>query len=162
MVLKEIKPYFYKTNEKNQLGNLIIEGNLTCCKSHSFQVFIFGKVQRNILFGRYLSAKDGKISLTSHCKKCKKVIPIFDSRYDGYETFEKCHEKRVKNNCETPFHCKKCSNNDFSIHIKYEYPNIEELNEENDSRHSYTWIWVSLKCNKCGKKYKNLIDYETG
>lgn len=59
--------------------------------------------------------------------------------------------------------CEKCNDVSFSISIKYEYPNEQELDvlgiSERDS--AFTWIWVSLKCNKCGTEYKKFVDFET-
>lgn len=59
--------------------------------------------------------------------------------------------------------CKKCQDDNFSISIKYEYPNVQELENLGITEidNAFTWIWVTLECNKCGTKYKNFIDYET-
>lgn len=53
--------------------------------------------------------------------------------------------------------------NNFSISIKYEYPDKEELKELGfkDISNAFTWITVSLICNNCGMKYKKFIDFES-
>ena len=47
--------------------------------------------------------------------------------------------------------------------IKYEYPDIQELQELGikDTDNAFTWIWITLECNKCGTRYKNFVDFET-
>ena len=47
--------------------------------------------------------------------------------------------------------------------IKYEYPDYQELMglgiTEMDN--AFTWIWITLECNQCGKRYNNFVDFET-
>lgn len=61
------------------------------------------------------------------------------------------------------FECRKCKNNDFKVKIKYEYIDINELDElrRKGKDNDFSYIWISLECNKCGKKYKNFVDLET-
>jgi ribosomal protein L33 len=61
------------------------------------------------------------------------------------------------------FNCKKCGSNNYSMNIKYEYPNKNELDMLgiNEPDNAFTWIWITLKCNNCGKTYKNIVDIET-
>ena len=49
------------------------------------------------------------------------------------------------------------------MNIKYEYPNKNELDMLgiNEPDNAFTWIWITLKCNNCGKTYKNIVDIET-
>ena len=62
-----------------------------------------------------------------------------------------------------PFVCIKCKSNDFKVKIKYEYTDINELDKlrKKEKDNAFSWIWISLECNKCGKKYKNFVDLET-
>lgn len=59
--------------------------------------------------------------------------------------------------------CSRCKDNNFSISIKYEYPDKDELKELGfkDISNAFTWITISLICNNCGKKYKKFIDFES-
>lgn len=59
--------------------------------------------------------------------------------------------------------CNRCNDDNFSVFIKYEYPDEEELKELGfkDISNAFTWITISLTCNNCGKKYKRFIDFES-
>lgn len=59
--------------------------------------------------------------------------------------------------------CSRCKDSNFSISIKYEYPDEDELKELGfkDISNAFTWITISLTCNNCGKKYKKFIDFES-
>ena len=43
------------------------------------------------------------------------------------------------------------------------YPDIQELAELEITEldNAFTWIWITLECNKCGTIYKNFVDFET-
>lgn len=60
--------------------------------------------------------------------------------------------------------CCKCRENDFTVSIRLEYPEESELRELDilEPDNAFTWIKVTLKCNTCGKKHHNILDYETG
>ena len=62
-----------------------------------------------------------------------------------------------------PVNCKKCRNGVFSVGIKYEYPDIQELEELKITEidNAFTWIWITLECKQCGTVYKNFVDCET-
>ena len=51
----------------------------------------------------------------------------------------------------------------FSVGIKYEYPDTQELEELEipEIDNVFTWIWITLECNKCGTRYKDFVDCET-
>lgn len=59
--------------------------------------------------------------------------------------------------------CSRCKDSNFSISIKYEYPDEDELKGLGfkDISNAFTWITISLTCNNCGKKYKKFIDFES-
>lgn len=160
MIPKKIKPYFKTMLQKEDGENRIVEGLLTCCNDHAFEVLIVGKIKQSILFKACLFPENDTITLEVRCKKCGKVIQVFDSVCDGYEHCKKIQHTQI---VAKPINCKKCQENDFSVIIKYEYPNAQELEnlEITEIDNAFTWIWVTLKCNKCGAKYKNFIDYET-
>ena len=52
---------------------------------------------------------------------------------------------------------------DIMDYIKYEYPDIQELEELEITEidNAFTWIWITLECNNCGTRYKNFVDCET-
>lgn len=161
MIPSKIRPYFKTSHQRTAGDNVLIEGMLTCCNSHEFEVRIAGEVKSGLFTKAYLSPVDDKIALEVSCKKCGKVISVFDSSLDGYD---KCENRYSGYSEVKPFVCKKCSNSSFSVFIKYEYPDIQELTElgiiEKDN--AFTWIWITLKCNSCGTKFSNFIDCETG
>lgn len=61
------------------------------------------------------------------------------------------------------YFCPKCRSVVFSVEVKYEYPDLDELKKLDlmDYSNAYTWICVSLKCCGCGKKIEGIIDSET-
>lgn len=107
-----------------------------------------------------LIPENDKIVLEVRCKKCGKVISVFDSCCDGYEHWYKNQFTYIPTKL---IDCKKCQNGDFSVDIKYEYPDVKELKELNITEidNAYTWIWITLECNKCGTRYRDFIDFDT-
>lgn len=157
MIPIKIKDYFeiIKNNEKNET----IEGELSCCDS-SFEVHIDGEVKCRLFSRYYLYSENNKLILNCFCKKCSNEINVFDSRCDGYDN---CLKKKKDVFKTKPFVCIKCKSNDFKVKIKYEYTDINELDKlrKKEKDNAFSWIWISLECNKCGKKYKNFVDLET-
>lgn len=160
LIPKKISSYF-KTAFQNKNGdNTLTEGTLTCCNSHEFEVYVVGKIKYSIPFKMHLLPENEKTLLEVRCKKCNKVISVFDSSCDGYEH---CEKEKYEYTAINSIKCKKCLYNDFSVYIKYEYPDFQELKELeiNEIDNAFTWIWITLECNKCGTKYRNFIDLET-
>ena len=161
MIPKLIQPYFKITHQTKDRDNSVIEGILTCCNANDFEILVFGKIKHGLFSKVFLYPEDDKTVLEVRCKKCGKIISVFNSSFDGYG---QCGMKK-KNICVStqPIDCSKCQNESFSVAIKYEYPDIQELQELeiNDTDNAFTWIWIALECNKCGTKYKNFVDCET-
>ena len=157
---KKIQPYFNAISQKNDGENSMTEGNLVCCNDHAFQIFFVGEIRRTVFSNIYLFSENDVIMLKAHCKHCGKIVHVFDSRCDGYENCGEEPEVQVNLN---PIKCRKCGENDFCVRVKYEYPDIKDLENLGieDIDNAFTWIWISLTCNKCGAKYKNFVDYET-
>lgn len=160
MIPQKIQPYFETTRQKNDGKNSLVEGILTCCHSHEFEVLVVGEVKRGMFSKMYLLSKDNRIVLEARCKKCGKVMSVFDSSCDGYE---QCGKNQPAHAFTQRLACKKCRDSGFSVGVKYEYPAIQELEElqKTEIDNAFTWIWSTLTCNKCGVRYKNFIDYET-
>lgn len=160
MIPQKIQPYFKIMLQKMDNDNTIIEGMLTCCNSHEFEVYAVGEIRHSFFSKMCLIPEDDKIVLEVHCKKCGKVISVFDNSCDGYE---QCGKKHYAHTTTKPLVCKNCSYNDFSVVIRYEYPDVQELKELEitETDNAFTWIWITLECNKCGDKHKNFIDFET-
>ena len=160
MIPQRIHPYFKTTLKKRNGDNSLIEGILTCCNSHDFEVFVVGEIKHSMLSKMCLFPKNDKIALEVRCKKCGRVISVFDSSCDGYEQCRKNHPTHIPTKL---IDCKKCQDDDFSVGIKYEYPDIQELEELEITEidNAFTWIWITLECNKCGTKYRNFVDFET-
>lgn len=160
MIPKKNRHYFKMTCQKRDGDNSLIEGILTCCNAHNFDVFVAGEIQHSVLSKMYLLSENDNIVLKVRCQKCGKVICIFDSSCDGYE---QCGSGQHTYTALKQIRCKKCLDDSFSVVIRYEYSNIEELEkfEIIEIDNAFTWIWITLECNKCGTRYKNFIDYET-
>ena len=166
MIPKKIEPYF-KIWKKDD-GNIgLVEGVLTCCDSNDFEVLVNGQVKKNLFSKLYLVQNENDfVILKVRCKKCDKIVSVFDSRCDGYDMICGVYDTYKKNQLPyitTPINCKKCGENSYSVEIKYEYPDIEDIEsiKVTDQDNAFSWIRVSMKCNKCRTKYKNFIDFET-
>ena len=107
-----------------------------------------------------LFPENDKTVIEVRCRKCGKVISVFDSSCDGYE---QCGKEQYTHAQTKPIDCRKCRNGGFSVGIKYEYPDIQELAELEITEidNAITWIWITLECNNCGTRYKNFVDCET-
>ena len=161
MIPKLIQPCFKITHQTKDRDNSIIEGVLTCCNANDFEIFVVGKIKHGLFSKMFLYPEDDRTVLEVRCKKCGKRISVFNSSFDGYG---QCGIMK-KNICVSPqpIDCLKCRNESFSVAIKYEYPNIQELQELeiSDTDNAFTWIWITLECNNCGTRYKNFVDCET-
>ena len=161
MIPKLIQPYFHITHQNKERDNSVIEGILTCCNENDFEILVVGKVKHGLFSKIFLYPEEGRTVLEVRCKKCGKIISVFNSSFDGYGH---CGMKK-ENICvpTRPIDCSKCQNKSFSVAIKYEYPDIRELQELeiSDIDNAFTWIWITLRCNKCETKYKNFVDCET-
>lgn len=157
LVPKKIQEYFKTTFQKKDGDNSLIGGMLTCCNANDFEVFVVGEIKHGLFSKMCLSPENEKIVTEVRCKKCGKVISVFDSSCDGYE---QCGNEKFAYVTTKPLNCKKCRNGHFSVSIKYEYPDIQELEELEISEidNAFTWIWINLECNNCGTRYKNFVD----
>ena len=160
MIPKKIRSYFRTACQKTEGNNTLIKGILTCCSSHEFEVRVAGDIKCGLFAEMYLLPIDDKIVLEVCCKKCGKVISVFDSDHDGYGHCETKCDKKISTK---PFVCKNCADNTFSVELKYEYPDLQELADLGitEMDNVFTWIWIALVCNKCGKKHRNFLNYET-
>lgn len=160
MIPKKIQPYFKTTHQTKAGGNSIVEGILICCNAHDFEVHVVGKIKHKVFSKMCLFPENEKSAIEVRCRKCGKVISVFDSSCDGYE---QCGKDQYTHTPTKPIYCMKCRNGGFSVGIKYEYSDIQELEEleTNEIDNAFTWIWITLECNNCGTRYKNFVDCET-
>lgn len=161
MLPLKIKPYVINIHEEIDDGNSIIEGELSCCEKQEFEITYDGLIKKSFLMGTYLYSDDNKLVLEAKCKHCGRKILIFDSSIDGFSNCEKKPNRNVSR--LKSFDCKKCNTNNYTVKIKYEYSDVQELIEEGIENidNAYSWIWVALKCNECNSEYRKLIDFET-
>lgn len=161
MIPKKIQPYFKITQITQNRDNRIIEGVLKCCDAHDFEIFVVGRLKYSFFSKMALFPDAGNTIFEVRCKKCGNVISVFNSNFDGYGQCGKV----TQNIYVSPWliDCIKCRSNSFSVTVKYEYPDIQELKELElgEIYNAFTWIWITLECNKCGAKYKKFVDYET-
>ncbi len=160
MIPKKIHPYFTITGKKTEEDNTLIEGILTCCNSHEFEVRIAGENKTTFFSGMHLFPIDDKLALDVCCKKCGRVIPVFYSEQDGYERIGK---SICKSALTQPICCRRCKDDTFSVEIRYEYPDPLELLSLGiiETDNAFTWIWITLECRQCGRRYNNFVDFET-
>lgn len=160
LIPQKIQPYFETTFQAKDGDSDIIEGVLTCCKAHDFEVFAAGEIKHRVFSKMYLSSKNDMTAIEVRCKKCGQIISVFDGGSDGYD---KCKEQQHTHTPMKPVKCQKCRNDGFSVGVKYEYPDPQELKELEipEIDNAFTWIWITLACNKCGAKHKNFVDHET-
>lgn len=161
LIPRNIQPHFETTHQTKDGSSDIIKGALTCCESHDFEVSAAGEIKHRAFSKMYLFPENDKAAIEARCKKCGQVIPVFDSRSDGYE---KCGKKTYARIPMKPVRCRKCQSGMFSVCIQYEYPDRQELDglEIPEADRAFTWIWVTLRCSKCGAEYTNFVDCETG
>lgn len=160
MVPDRIQAYFEIIHQANNRGNNLIEGRLSCCNSHDFEVRAVGEIKTSVFSKMYLYPENDKTAIEVCCRKCGKVITVFDSECDGYG---RCGKKQHTHLMTKTVACRKCRSEDFSVGIEYEYPDIQELEELGISEidNAFTWIWITLECNNCGTMYKRFVDCET-
>ena len=163
MIPKKILPYLDVTRQNIDSDNTQTEGILTCCNAHDFEIHAVGEIKNSLFSKMYLFPKDHKLALEARCKKCGKVISVFDSSCDGYVCCEEnLLHTNIANIAARPIGCRKCGENDFSVGLRYEYPDTQELKNLGIAEvdNGFTWIWVTLDCNRCSAKYRNFIDFE--
>ena len=85
MIPKKIQPYFEIINQIKDGDNDIIEGVLTCCKSHDFEVLVAGEIKRSAFSKMHLFSENDKTAIEVRCRKCGQIILVFDSDSDGYD-----------------------------------------------------------------------------
>lgn len=160
MIPKRLQPYLKATQRSKDSDSNLIKGSLTCCNDHDFEVFVFGEMKHRPLSKMCLYPDNDKTVVEVRCRKCGNVISVFDSSRDGYEQCGKDQHTHVPTK---PIACKNCKNGGFSVGIKFEYPDIQELKdlEITEIDNAFTWIWITLECNNCGTRYKNFVDCET-
>lgn len=160
MIPKKVQPYFKTTYQAENSDHSIIEGKLSCCNSHDFEVLVVGEIKRSMFSKMCLFPENGEVLMEVRCRKCGRVISVFDSSCDGYD---QCEKKQYTHVQIKPIDCVRCRNGGFSVGIKYEYPAIKELEELEISEidNAFTWIWITLECNNCKTKYKYFVDCET-
>ena len=158
---KRLQSNFTITDEKAK-DYILISGHLLCCKKEHFSLFYHGIVNQDVFGHNHITSNRQNIALVANCKKCSKSITIFDNAIDGYDACISERKKHYDMNIKE-YLCPKCKQNDFSVYIKYEYLPNHELEDESiqDINLAFSWIWVSVKCNVCGKKNNHLINYET-
>ena len=161
LIPKHLSPHLNQTAQKITGGNEYTIRTLTCCQTNHFELSILGEVRRRIFSRMQLEPLHDRTVLAARCKHCGKSLSLFDSDCDGYDH---CGEKKRPWSPSDSLHCRRCQQNDFSVRIQYEYPDMQELQslEISEPDRAFTWIWITLTCNQCGAKYKNFVDFETG
>ncbi|MDR2956638.1 MAG: hypothetical protein LBU61_00460 [Coriobacteriales bacterium] len=147
---------------------IVSEGNLSClCSCTSFTVQHWGETRKGILGQVELIATgENGVGMSLSCQKCGTSLTLFDSETDGYDVVVRGVTSSTKNTLKKleTLSCPKCFNKQFHVKVKYEHLPKTETDVVGllDSKNAFQWIWVSLECNSCSKKFRNFIDHETG
>lgn len=165
IIPKHLEAHF-KIIDENHKQNYTVSGMLMCCGFTKFKIQYVGNLKQTILGQLYLQENEDRLILYAKCRQCGKILPIFNNLTDGYDNcinernvIKKENKQRLQS-----FDCPKCHNNIYGVKIVIEYLGKKELKELDiqDWGNSFTWIWVSLKCERCGKVYKKILDLEMG
>ena len=84
LIPKLIRPYFKLIRQSEDADNSLVEGKLTCCTVHDFEIFIVGNIKRCLFSKRFLYSENDEIVLEARCKRCDKIISVFNSSIEGY------------------------------------------------------------------------------
>ena len=160
MVPQKLQQYFQTTGEVLSDDDLILSGRLCCCNSEEFEVHSNGIIKQRFLKRMVLHENNTEgLCFIAKCKRCNKTIEVFNSSTDGYD---RCGTMSIAKESKTHLiSCKKCNANDYAIEVKLEYSGISEISDTKHNDNAFSWIWVHLRCNKCGTVFRNVIDYET-
>lgn len=147
--------------ENTNLKRNIITSKLICCENDKFELYYHCDLVKNLLgnYHFFQNEIDNDLCIHAKCLKCGEIISVFDNREDGYDNFYERKSKKKKKISTCSFNCLKCNSNNYSIKVLLEYPDETFDGKINEK---FTWIWIEVTCNHCGKKYKNILNIETG
>lgn len=147
--------------ENTDLRRNIITSKLICCENDRFEVYYHSDLIKNLLgnYHFFQNEIDNDLFVCAKCLKCGTFISVFDNREDGYDNFYEKKSKRKTPQVTHPFNCLKCNSNNYGIKVLLEYAD-EDFNGKINEK--FSWIWIEMTCNHCGKKYKNILNIETG
>ena len=159
MIPTRIQLHLHTTKKTECDDELVVLGELKCCEDDIFRVDVAGQLKKGIFSMPKLYPYHNTLGVFATCSKCNDRIVVFDASKDGYERASDPIDSSVST---TPFVCK-CTCNRFRVQLKYEYSGLEDLLCENptNANDCFSWIWVSLECADCNRKYTNLVDVET-
>lgn len=181
---KHLREIFIVDEEQSDMNS--IWGYIVCsCGCDSFGLKAYCEELENGTVGIRDDIEDGKMTsdstifvskrfafaLGAVCSKCGKDHLIADLSSLGYDGLV-CEDFRsVKPNEFEPYHCAKCSRNNFRLRIFYEAEDQEQFIEEvvtdmpdrfspDDYVDSIFWLCVDIKCGNCGHYVNNWFDIE--
>lgn len=141
----------------------ITAGTLACC-TNKFQVFYSGNLESGIWGSQYFQPDNNGLSILCRCTTCGKDILVFDSNEHGYDACTQIADTKKEKRVFRPLFCSRCKRSEFEIDVSFEFPPEKELEEDDfsDPSNAFTWIWSSITCMSCGKRYRKILDFETG
>jgi len=153
----------FKLIEENHGDNILVMGAISCCGSRDFIISYFGDLEKTLFGHKYIIGEYNHVGLLAKCKNCGKEISLFNGFTDGYDNCALGLHDVLPLLNYNDFMCDKCKRNYFSIEICFEYQSREELEEIGiqEYENAFSWIWISVVCSSCKKKYEDLIDIET-
>ena len=163
LIPNEIRTHFDIIEVKKDTEDSLVKGKIRCCDTNSFEVLVTGKVKYGIFSKMKLFPKNDIIVFELCCKKCGKIFSVFNTEYNGYDECKGICIENIKKP-DLLVKCRKCQAMDFSVELQYEYPDIQELEQLkiSDVSNAYTWVRGMIECNRCGTRYRNFLDCETG
>ena len=162
MIPERIKPFFVSNDRKDKADVCFATGGLACCNQHGFYIWADGMIQNTFPNKMQLTENTNGLAVCAKCSECGSEVVAFDSECDGYDhCFSEI--KRRERSFKTSIKCTQCGESIFLVQLQYEYPNEQELIylDCTEPDNAFTWIWITLTCTKCGKRFANFVNQET-
>ena len=166
-----LREIFIKREEKRRkASSLSVCGSLRCtCGSESFRLYVCAEKTKKYILA---AERSGGFSLAvfGRCVRCNRERELFDAAKHGWDGFI-CKENLPAKKDELDlWTCGKCGGETFEAEMKIEPCTTfqEDLKEEiergefspSDWANAFLCLSMSLRCTKCGRKFKKWLDYE--
>lgn len=156
------------------LNEELLIGDVIChCGNRAFNVMYPGKTQE--YEGREHPCTieiNGEFFflIKAVCSKNNEEYILFDKDFHGSDGFL-CHDEEQANLPRPPlvnWKCRSCNASSHEISVKISSQGkddfMEVTEEEFDESRwpdAFEWIWITIKCSKCGLVTDDWVDYET-
>lgn len=158
--------------DENDFDGHSMDGKISCtCGCGDIKLKLYANEHKE-----YIAVKKYKndygFKIVGSCASCGNGFDIFDMAKHGYNGFVCRDGISVKDSELKEFFCNNCQGDIFAMDIGLELEDREQFMEEvveyepdkyvpEDYVDAFNWFTASLKCKKCGMKYKNWVSFET-